>query len=186
MHLNFTRAFGITLATLAIWMVLSAVSFVIYRITRPPVPVQPHGLLAMELAENREMEQLIEDASFTRQISFFETQSPVLPDTPAPRYTRLYNNLLDNLLSGLHYYYRVDEDTPLTTIVTSWDADTGLRVLGDEFYVSLETNLNYLITLEKYRRMHSKAVFDEDLEFIRNRVDTLFEQEWHTVMDIPL
>jgi hypothetical protein len=185
-HLHFVRALGITLSILVIWLVLSALSTLIVGITRPPVPLEPNGLAAMEIAENREMEKLIEDATYLGPAAGIETQVPVDPDAPEPRFTRLYNNLLDNLLSGLHYFFRVEENTPPSTFVTSWDADTGSRVLSDEFFVSMETNVSYLLTLEMYRRMHTKAVFDEDLDFARARVDAIFTADWHTSMDLPL
>jgi len=150
-----------------------------------PIPVKLPGLGALEVRENQDRLTLLDDITYRGEPKTVEPEPP-LPGTPRPADTRLYNNLLDNLLSGLHYYYSVPEGTPPSTFVTSWDADSGGRILSDARLFSLEVNVSYLLALEMYSRLHAKAVFDEDLERTRKRVSDIFAEEWHTTNQWPL
>lgn len=186
MHLDFIKALGILLSLTIIVLIFTTLAGAAAWVNRPPTVVKPAGLVALEAEEDREFQNLLRDILPPRSPGAFETEPPIDPNAPKPADTRLYNNLLDNLLSSLHYYYRVDEDTPPSVFVTSWDADTGARVLGNARLVALETNVSYLLTLELYRRLHRKALFDEDLEFVTQRTEAIFEEDWHTVLEWPL
>ncbi len=151
----------------------------------PPIAVKPDGLRALEAAENRDFQDLM-DTINTRGEPITYTPEPRDPNAPIPAETRLYNNLLDNLLSGLHYYYKAPEDSPPSQFVTSWNAGDGGRNISDARLLSLEINLSYLLTLERYRRLHSKAIFDDDLEYARKRVGDIFNEDWHSMAEWPL
>ncbi len=171
---------------MTIWVVLSVVTMVVVKMTRPPVPLKPTGLMAMELFENRELERLYADTEIRYDRSEIPVEDPVDPNAPIPRNSRMYNNLLDNLLNSLHWYFRVEEGADPFYLVTSWDTETGYGVLGYDLLVSLETNISYLLTLKMYREMHVKAIFDEDLEFGRNQVDRIFAKDWQSIAEWPL
>jgi hypothetical protein len=185
-HLTFIKAFGILLALTILVLVFVTLACVAAWVNRPPLVVKPPGLAALEASEDRRFQQFLEDIQPERLAVSLQTEPPVDPGAPRPAETRLYNNLLDNLLSGLHYYYRLSEDTQPSVFVTSWDADTGARVLGNARLLALEYNTSYLLTLTLYRSLHKKTVFDSDLEFVRNRVAAIFEEDWHTVLEWPL
>ncbi len=187
MHLTFTRFAGTFLVLAAIVVVTAGLAAVAARLNTPPVVTKPVGLSALEAAENRDFEHLLNDIRPSFAPYEMETVPPIDPDAPVPSGTYLYNNLLDNLLSALHYYYRVPEDADPSTYVTSWDPDTGERVLSTGVRLpALEMDISYLLALEMYRTIHRKAVFDEDLENARQRVAAIFAEDWHTVKEWPL
>lgn len=187
MHLRSIGVLGILLAIFGLGILfLGAAMWTAGMPQWHPRAVKPGGLSALEVTEDREHQGILDDIRPPRIESRLPTEPPVDPNAPKPADTKLYNNLLDNLLSSLHYYYQVPDDAPPTQFVASWDADTGARVLGDALWVSLEANLDYLLTLEIYRRLHAKAVFDQDLVFARKRVEGIFAQDWHTGIEWPL
>lgn len=152
----------------------------------PPVPKKPDGLKVLEEKVNQEFQDLLTRINARSNQYTIESHPPIDPDAPAPRESYRYNNLLENQLSALHFYYRIPLDTPVAEFVTSWDAETGEHVILEQWLLSVENNVNYLLTLEMYRRLHAKALFDEDLEFARQRVDDLFAGDWSPVADWPI
>lgn len=187
MHLRFDRALGSILSILSIGIIITAFSILVSGNPRwHPKAVKPAGLSALEIAESREFEAMLQDLMpyGTRMVA--ETEPPVDPNAPKPHDTRLYNNLLDNLLSSLHYYFKVPEDAPPSRVVISWDMNDGSRIVKDEFLIALELNVCYLLALESYRKLHTKAAFDEDLVSVRKRVAKIFNSEWHTTQEWPI
>ena len=152
----------------------------------PPFAGKSLGLIALEEKVDRDFKELLAHINARGNIGELETVPPLDPDAPIPSGTYLYNNLLENLLSSLHFFFTVSPDTPPSEYVTAWDAETGERVMTEFLLPSIESNVNYLLTLELYRKLHAKAVFDQDLEYARERVRQQFELEWHTTMDWPL
>ncbi len=185
MHLTFKRALGATLATLVIVLFICGFAGYAARLTAPPIPDKPPGLVALEAAENRDFQDMLASITFGGPIYPVDLV-PIDPNAPDPASTRLYNNLLDNLLSSLHYYYKLSPDSPAANNVTAWNAENGERMISTAFLFSVENHVNWLLTLELYTRLHSKAVFDEDLEYARERVEALFTQDWHPVAEWPL
>jgi hypothetical protein len=187
-RLHFNRVIGILLSIFGLGIIFYGIAAISAGQPRwHPTGVRSEGLIAMEMAQNRQTQNLI-DSITTRAGSntTVQTEPPVIPNAPRPGETRLYNNPLDNLLSSLHYYYRVPESEAPSKFVVAWDPHTGDRVLGDAWLLALESNLSYLISLEIYKKLRSKAVFDEDLKFARDRVDSAFIETWHTNPEWPL
>jgi hypothetical protein len=187
-HLHFNRVIGILLSIFGLGILFYGIAAISAGQPRwHPTGMRSEGLIAMEMAQNRQTQSLIDSiTNRTATGSTVQTEPPVDPKAPRPGETRLYNNSLDNLLSSLHYFYRVPEGEAPSKFVIEWDPKTGDRVLGDAWLLSLESNLSYLISLEIYHRLRSKAVFDEDLAIARQRVDTAFADTWHTNPDWPL
>jgi len=185
-HANFIRGLGTTLVLLAIAAVVTALTGADMLVNSPPVAVKPAGLSALEIAESRQLQELMNDINPRYSTEPQETEPPVDPNAPDPAGTYLYNNLLENLLNALHFYFTVPEDTPPVRFVVSWDVNTGERVLTDARLLSLEANVSHLLVLELYRSLHTKAIFDRDLEEARRRVEGIFAEDWHTVMEWPL
>jgi len=183
--MNFYRALGTTLLLLVLAGVFATISGITAWFNRPPILAKPGGLVALEAKENRDFRDLLDRFTY-RGTPTSVNPTPPDPDAPEPADTRLYNNLLDNLLSGLHYYYKLPEETDPAQFVIAWEADTGGRILNEAWLLSLENNVNYLFTLELYKRLHTKAVFDDDIVYAGNRVDELFRDEWHPVLEWPL
>lgn len=186
MRLNFLHSLGSITVILAIAAIIGGATMVIAHINSPPRLARPTGLRAMEVAENIAFDRLLNDITPRFEAAETETHPPIDPGAPVPAGTYLYNNLLDNLLSSLHYYFRMPGDSESSEFVTSWDAETGRRVLSNAFLISLESNVSYLLTLETYRKLHMIAIFDEDLEATRERVREIFEGDWHTRPEWPL
>ncbi len=152
----------------------------------PPVPTKPDGLKALEENVNQEFLDLLARINARSNQFTIESHPPVDPDAPPPGDSYRYNNLLENQLSALHFYYRIPLDSPVAEFVASWDAETGQHVILEQWLLSVEYNVNYLLTLEMYRRLHAKTLFDEDLEFARQRVHDLLAEGWNPVADWPL
>jgi hypothetical protein len=165
---------------------MAVVTIVIAKKNSPPFSAKPAGLVSLEEKTNRDFQDLLLNITARSNISQIETVPPLDPNAPIPSGTYLYNNLLENLLSGLHFYFPVSEETPTGVFVSSWDAETGERVQSEFMLGSLEYNVNYLLTLELYRKLHTKAVFDQDLEYARERVHNIFAQDWRTMAEWPL
>jgi hypothetical protein len=152
-----------------------------------PRAVKPSGLVALETAEDRQFRATLDEIMQRPGQGPRAPEVPPLdPNAPRPGSTRLYNNLLDNLLSSLHYFYKVAPSTVPDEFVASWDPQTGARVIGNGKLLSLESNTSYLLALELYRGLHAKAIFDEDLVFARERVSGVFSEEWHTGTEWPI
>jgi hypothetical protein len=183
---NFGRALGITLAILVLAGIFSLLTIAANKVYGPPVIEKPDVLVSLERWEGREFDQLLVDALTWPMPDEMETIPPVDPDAPPPASTRLYNNQLENLLSSLHYFYRLSGDDSPSEYVIGWDPEDGGRVVTTATLFSIETNISYLLTLEMYRKMHAKAVFDEDLEYARKVVDDLFAMTWRTALEWPL
>lgn len=186
MRITFFHGFGTTLVILVIAIVTAVITGIFAAVNSPPYPAKSEGLLTLEEKVDREFRTLVAHISSRAALPEVETLPPLDPDAPLPSGTYLYNNLLENLLSGLHFYFPVPEDTPSTIFVTSWDAETGNRVSAEFIVSSLEYNVNYLLTLELYRRLHAKAIFDEDLEYARARVHQIFSGELRTNAEWPI
>jgi len=156
------------------------------RLNPPPVGSKPQGLNYLERRQNIIVGQLIDDANF-RQGAAIEV--PVIPPAegvPVPGETRKFRTLSDNLLNSLHYYYRLPDDAPPSEFVYKWDAKTGGMMTSDARLFALENDVNYLLSLEIYRSLHPVALFDDDLQYMRQKVDDIFAQDWHTMQEWPL
>jgi len=166
-------------------MVLTVVSMVAVAWNSPPRVVKPAGFQAMEDAEQADLDQWLFQLyrrSGESTVEWVSTDS----DTPPPAASRQYRDLIDNLLLSLKYYYKLNDEYAPSEFVSSWSAGTGERIVSNARLLSLETHVNYLLTLEMYRKVHSKAVFDNDLEYARQKVDDIFSEEWHTQFSWPL
>jgi len=185
-RLNFIKSLGSILVILATGAIIGGATMVVAYLNSPPRLQKPSGIAAMEVRENLALDQLLSDVTPRYGTIEVETHPPVDSGAPAPAGTYLYNTLLDNLLSSLHYYFKMPAESEVTEFVASWDAETGERVLSDALLISLESNISYLLTLETYRKLHMIAIFDEDLEATRERVRELFDAEWHSRGEWPL
>ena len=141
----------------------------------------------MEDKETADLQGLLGDiTSVARSETSAQNQVPIEAQTPKPASTKLYNNLLDNLLSSLHYYFELPPSTSSTEYVLSWDPQTGTRSTGDARLLAIEADCAYLVPLEIYRKLHAKSVFDQDLENTKKRLADIFSQQWHSDQNWPL
>ncbi|MCX6646164.1 MAG: hypothetical protein NTY09_07395 [bacterium] len=186
MRITFISGLGTVLLLLVFAGIFATATGVFADRNSPPYVAKPQGLVALEEKTDSDFKALLANITARGDIGQIETVPPVNPDAPLPSGTYLYNNLLENLLSGLHYFYPVPGDTPSSVFVSSWDAENGDRVVSDFMLPALENNVNYLLTLELYRKLHAKAIFDQDIEYARARVNQQFAADWHTTVDWPL
>jgi len=182
---NAIKGFGAVLMLLAITVVITAVAAFAAFLNPPPVGVKPDGLAAMSEKQNLVVTDLIEDANL-RPGPVIEEPLQVGEGTPSPGDTRVFRSLSDNLLNSLHYYYKLDEDSPPSEFVMKWQAEEGGRRTGTARLIAMEYDISYLLALEIYRSLHPVAIFDEDLEYLRKKVDDIFAEDWHTMQEWPL
>jgi hypothetical protein len=100
-----------------------------------PRAVKPAGLAALETEEDRQFQATLEEIMRPRWPAgaggIAAQLPPVDPNAPRPGSTRLYNNLLDNLLSSLHFFYKVASSTTPDEFVVTWDPQTGARAVAN-------------------------------------------------------
>lgn len=184
MHLSFSRVATSFVMIFVLGVFIFGITMLIS--SNPswhPRAQKPEGLVALEKTESRELQSVLEDLRPAFSPMEIETTRPVDPNAPTPGSTRLYNNLLDNLLSSLHYFYRMPEGSKTGEYVLSWKPDDGSRVVTEASLFALESDLSYLIPLEIYSKLRAKVIFEEDRDYLRARIGDALSQEWGPMAD---